>query len=80
VWAFLPATASASYSHSVRKAAHDAAEAALGQRANSADAAVAIRQLTGWLAARHGPGFVHDVAGELAEMTSALTTEEDDRD
>jgi len=83
VWAFLPATASVAYPHSIRMAAHDAARVALAHGANSADAAMAVRQLNTWLAEQHGPGVARDMTDDLvAELAEASSTvmPEDERD
>jgi hypothetical protein len=84
VWAFLPATAAAAYSHTVRTAAHDAVRVHLAHGANSADAATAVRHLVARLGEHHGPQFVQDVADELvvelAEATAAIATEDEHED
>src|SRR3954451_23323226 len=81
VWAFLPTSASAAYSHTVRSAARDAVRVLLAHRDNSADAATAIGHLVARLAERHGPQFLQDVADELvvelAEATAAVATEDE---
>ena len=75
VWAFLPATPSVTYAHSVRKAARDAVRVVLTHGADSRDAAT-VRLLVARLAEEHGLEFVRDVAAELvaelAEATSAI--------
>jgi anti-sigma regulatory factor (Ser/Thr protein kinase) len=79
VWAFLPATASVTYSHTVRKAAYDAVRVALTHGADS-PGATALRQHVARLAEEHGLAFVRHVAdelvAELAEATSAILPEE----
>jgi hypothetical protein len=75
VWAFLPAIASVTYAHSVRKAAHDAVRVVLTHGRDSPDA-TGLRQLIARLAEQHGLDFVQKVAdelvAELAEATSAI--------
>jgi hypothetical protein len=66
VWAFLPVSAGASYSHTVRTAVRDVMRTVLARGADSPDAASAVRHLITWLAAQHGRDFVRDVADELA--------------
>ena len=65
VWAFLPAAASATYSRTVRKAAHAVVRAVLAHGVDSPHAAPAVRQLVAWQAEQHGPDFVRDMANEL---------------
>ena len=81
VWAFLPATAAAAYSHTVRTAAHDAVRAHLAHGANSPDAANAVGHLVARQGEHHGPQFVQDMADELvvelAEATAAMATEDE---
>jgi hypothetical protein len=81
VWAFLPPTAAAAYSHTVRTAAHDAVRVHLAHGANSPDAATAVEHLVAGLGEHHGPQFVQDVADELvvelAEATAAMATEDE---
>jgi hypothetical protein len=66
VWAFLPASASAAHSHTVRAAAQDAVRTVLAHGAGSPDAAPAVRQLVASLAAQHGREFIQEVADEVA--------------
>jgi anti-sigma regulatory factor (Ser/Thr protein kinase) len=66
VWAFLPVSAGATYSHTVRTAARDILRAVLAHGADSPDAASAVRHLVTWLAAQRGRAIVRDVADELA--------------
>jgi hypothetical protein len=79
VWAFLPATAAATYSHRVRTAARDAVRAVLAHGPNSADTAPAVGHLMARLGEQHGPQFGQDVVdelvAELAEATAAIPTE-----
>jgi anti-anti-sigma regulatory factor/anti-sigma regulatory factor (Ser/Thr protein kinase) len=83
VWAFLPATASATYSRIVRMAAHEAVRVVLAHGASSRDSrdAVALRQLVARLAEQHGLDFLRDVAdelvAELAEASSAIIPQDD---
>jgi anti-sigma regulatory factor (Ser/Thr protein kinase) len=81
VWAFLPATVAAAYSHTVRTAAHDAVRVHLAHAANSPDAATAVEHLVARLGEQHGPQFVQDVADELvvelAEATAGMATEDE---
>src|SRR4051794_32412104 len=65
VWAFLPATVAAAYSHTVRTAARDAVRALLADGANSPDAATAVERLVTRQGEHHGPQFVQDMADEL---------------
>ena len=53
IWAFLPATASATYSRSVRESADDAVRVVLTHGATSS-AATALHQLIAQLAEQHG--------------------------
>ena len=79
VWAFLPATAAAAYSHTLRTAAHDAVRVLLAHAANSPDAANAVEHLVARQGEHHGPQFVQDMADELvvelAEATAVMATE-----
>jgi anti-sigma regulatory factor (Ser/Thr protein kinase) len=79
VWAFLPATAAAAYSHTVRAAAHDAVRTVLAHGPKSPDAANAVGHLVARLKEHHGPQFVQEVADELVveltEATAAIATE-----
>jgi anti-sigma regulatory factor (Ser/Thr protein kinase) len=81
VWAFLPATAAAAYSHTVRSAARDAVRVHLAHGANSPDAANAVEHLVAGLGERHGSQFVQDVADELvvelAEATAVMAIEDE---
>jgi len=81
VWAFLPATVAAVYSHTVRTAARDAVRALLADGANSPDAATAVERLVTRQGEHHGPQFVQYVADELmvelAEATAAMATEDE---
>jgi glycogen synthase len=72
VSAFLPATASATYSRSVRMAAHEAARVVLAHGVNSPDT-TAVRQLVARLAEQHGLDFVRDVADELVTELAAAS-------
>jgi hypothetical protein len=54
VWAFLPVSAWATYSHTVRTAARDAMRIVLAYGADSSDAAHTVRHLVAALAALHG--------------------------
>jgi hypothetical protein len=80
VWAFLPTTASVTYSQSVRKSAYDAVRVVLTHGATSSDA-TAVQQLVAQLAEQHGVDFVRDVAvelaAELAEVSSAVISSDD---
>jgi anti-sigma regulatory factor (Ser/Thr protein kinase) len=80
VWAFLPATVVAAYSHTVRTAAHDAVRVHLAHGATP-DAATAVEHLVTRQGEHHGPQFVQDVADELvvelAEATAAMATEDE---
>jgi anti-sigma regulatory factor (Ser/Thr protein kinase)/anti-anti-sigma regulatory factor len=80
VWAFLPTTASVTYSQSVRKSAYDAVRVVLTHGATSSDA-TAVQQLVAQLAEQHGMDFVRDVAvelaAELAEVSSAVISSDD---
>jgi hypothetical protein len=71
VWAFLPATASAAHSHTVRTAAREAIRTVLAHGSNSPDARIAIRHLVARLGEHHGPLFVQDVVDELVELAEA---------
>jgi hypothetical protein len=79
VWAFLPATVAAAYSHTVRTAAHDAVRVLLAHGASSPDAATAVEHLVTRQGEHHGPLVGQDLADELvvelAEATAAVTTE-----
>lgn len=66
VWAFLPMSAGATYSHTVRTAARDILRIVLAHGADSPDAASAVRHLVTWQARQQGRAFVRDVADELA--------------
>jgi hypothetical protein len=81
VWAFLPATAGAAYSHTVRTAAHDAVRTHLAHGPNSPDAANAVRHLVARLEEHRGPQSLQDVADELVveltEATAAIATEDE---
>jgi hypothetical protein len=81
VWAFLPATAAAAYSRTVRTAAHDAVRAVLAHGPDTPDAATAVRHLMARLGEQHGSRFVQGVADELvvelAEATLAMATEDE---
>jgi len=81
VWAFLPATVAAAYSHTVRTAAHDAVRVLLAHGANSPDAANAVERLVARQGEHHGPQFVQDMADELvvelAEATAVMATEDE---
>jgi anti-sigma regulatory factor (Ser/Thr protein kinase) len=83
VWAFLPVTAAATYPAEVRKAAHDAARAALTHGADSPTTALAVRRLVQRLADERGPEFLRDMAdelvAELAEASAATATEDGHR-
>jgi hypothetical protein len=76
VWAFLPTTAPASYSRTVRKAARDAVQAVLMHGVPSPDAAKAVRQLVARLTEQHGTQFVRGLADalmvELVDATFAI--------
>jgi hypothetical protein len=81
VWAFLPATASAAYSHAVRIAASDAVRAILAHGVDSSHAAPAVRHLVARLAEHHGSQFVQDVADELVvELAEAAMATEDEHE
>jgi hypothetical protein len=79
VWAFLPVSAWATYSHTVRTAARDAMRTILAYGADSSDAAHTIRHLVAALAAQHGrqflPDRVDELAAELAEASAAISTQ-----
>jgi hypothetical protein len=79
VWAFLPVSAWATYSHTVRTAARDAMRTILAHGADSSDAAHTIRHLVAALAAQHGrqflPDRVDELAAELAEASAAISTQ-----
>src|SRR3954471_17778156 len=81
VWAFLPATVAAAYSHTVRTAAHDAVRVLLAAGANSPDAATVVEHLVTRQGEHHGPQIVQCVADELvvelAEATAAMATEDE---
>jgi anti-sigma regulatory factor (Ser/Thr protein kinase) len=81
VWAFLPATGAAAYSHTIRTAAHDAVRVLLAHAASSPDAATAVEHLVTRQGEHHGPQFVQDMADELvvelAEATAAMATEDE---
>jgi hypothetical protein len=81
VWAFLPATAAATYPAEVRKAAHDAARAALTHGVDSSTSATAVRRLVARLGNDRGSGFLRDMAdvlvAELAEASTAMATDEE---
>jgi hypothetical protein len=81
VWAFLPATPQAAYSHTVRTAVQDAVRAVLAHGPNSPDAATAVRHLVARLGEQHGPQFAQNVADELvvelAEATAVMATEDE---
>jgi hypothetical protein len=81
VWAFLPAAASAAYSHSVRTASSDAVRAILAHGVDSPDAAPAVRHLVARLAEHHGSQFVQDVAEELVvELAEAAMATGDEHE
>jgi hypothetical protein len=80
VWAFLPVSADATYSHTVRTAARDVMRAVLARGADSPDAGSAVRHLITWLAAQRGRAFVRDVAAdelasELAEASAVAAAQ-----
>jgi hypothetical protein len=81
LWACLPATAAAAYSHTVRTAANDAVRVLLAHGANSPDAATAVEHLVARLEEQHGRLLVQDVADELvvelAEATAAVAIEDE---
>jgi DNA-directed RNA polymerase specialized sigma subunit len=54
------------YARTIRQAAHDAVRALLTAPRDSAEASVALREVTAWLAHEHGPTAVLDLAEELA--------------
>jgi anti-sigma regulatory factor (Ser/Thr protein kinase) len=73
VWAFLPVTGSATYTHAIRQAAHDAVRAVLAYGASSPYAATAIRRLAGHLARQHGESAVRALVAELAHDLNEAT-------
>ena len=66
MWAFLPLSAEAAYSHAVRTAARHVTRTVLAHATEPPDAAPAARHLVAGLAAQHGHVFIQDVADELA--------------
>jgi hypothetical protein len=74
VWAFLPASAEATHSHTVRTAAGDLTRTVLAFGADTSGAAHAVRHLVGALAAEHGQEFVRDVVDELAAELAGVST------
>jgi anti-sigma regulatory factor (Ser/Thr protein kinase) len=79
VWAFLPATAAAAYSHTVRAAAHDAVRTVLAHGPKSPDAANAVGHLVARLKEHHGPQFVQEVADELGGRANRGNRRDRDR-
>ena len=79
VWAYLPISAWATYSYTVRTAARDVTRVVLAYGPDSSDAAHAVPHLVAALAAQLGREFVRDVvdelAAELAEASAAVSTQ-----